>query len=222
MDLPDAAAATPSVGGTTAATAFETSDFWVVDDMYRFDNVAFSRTVGGRKFLCCPDCEYGPMGFRSAEEPPPPATEEGVGGGLSLAAADDRSEGAPVVCYVAAARVAYALVGHPPRPNKNMDAAALAALTGGQLPSQIVAPEPESEPPSPQEPNGQTITARFTQQMLGLYLEERPEDADAAGVVPVVIGAFNEVQGGVGEAEASGLLQIGDEVLSVHGVGTES
>ena len=39
------------------------TDFWVVDDMFTFDNVGFSNTVGTTKFLICADCEIGPVGY---------------------------------------------------------------------------------------------------------------------------------------------------------------
>eukprot|EP01047_Picozoa_sp_COSAG01_P016545 COSAG01_NODE_852_length_13108_cov_7.167423_1_plen_242_part_00 len=92
--------------------------FWVVDDMYHFDNMAFSRTVGARKFLCCPDCEFGPLGYREITAQQPGAAE--------LPPGEDGSP--PVVCYVAAERVAHASAACPARPNKQMDSAALAGL----------------------------------------------------------------------------------------------
>jgi hypothetical protein len=92
--------------------------FWVVDDMYHFDNMAFSRTVGARKFLCCPDCEFGPLGYREITAQQPGAAEPPPG--------EDGSP--PVVCYVAAERVARASAACPARPNKQMDSAALAGL----------------------------------------------------------------------------------------------
>lgn len=39
------------------------SQFWVVNDMYTFENVGFSHTVGNNKYLTCADCEAGPIGF---------------------------------------------------------------------------------------------------------------------------------------------------------------
>ena len=37
--------------------------FWVVSDMFDFDNVGFSHTVEGVKYLVCADCERGPIGY---------------------------------------------------------------------------------------------------------------------------------------------------------------
>lgn len=37
--------------------------FWVVNDMYTFENVGFSNTVGNTKYLICADCEAGPIGY---------------------------------------------------------------------------------------------------------------------------------------------------------------
>ncbi|XP_065827508.1 guanine nucleotide exchange factor MSS4-like [Oscarella lobularis] len=40
------------------------TQFWLVDDMFTFENVGFSNTVGGTvKYLCCADCEMGPIGW---------------------------------------------------------------------------------------------------------------------------------------------------------------
>ncbi|XP_047001849.1 guanine nucleotide exchange factor MSS4 [Schistocerca americana] len=38
-------------------------DYWVVEDMYSFENVGFSNTVSGVKYLACADCEVGPIGW---------------------------------------------------------------------------------------------------------------------------------------------------------------
>uniref|UniRef100_T1JNP8 Guanine nucleotide exchange factor MSS4 homolog n=1 Tax=Strigamia maritima TaxID=126957 RepID=T1JNP8_STRMM len=37
--------------------------FWQVDDIYEFENVGFSNTVGSTKYLTCADCEIGPIGI---------------------------------------------------------------------------------------------------------------------------------------------------------------
>ena len=39
-------------------------NFWLVDDMFTFENVGFSNTVGTTKFLICADCEIGPIGWQ--------------------------------------------------------------------------------------------------------------------------------------------------------------
>jgi len=41
----------------------ELKQFWVVSDMFDFDNVGFSHTVEGVKYLVCADCERGPIGY---------------------------------------------------------------------------------------------------------------------------------------------------------------
>lgn len=38
-------------------------DFWVVDDMFTFENIGFSNTVGDFKYLICADCDMGPIGY---------------------------------------------------------------------------------------------------------------------------------------------------------------
>jgi hypothetical protein len=38
-------------------------EFWVVDNMYTFENIGFSNTVGTMKYLICADCEIGPVGW---------------------------------------------------------------------------------------------------------------------------------------------------------------
>ena len=41
----------------------ESDDFWLVDDIYSFENMTFSRNVDHTKYLACPECELGPLGF---------------------------------------------------------------------------------------------------------------------------------------------------------------
>lgn len=42
------------------------STFWLVSDMFNFDNVGFSNTVNGsEKYLICADCEVGPIGWHN-------------------------------------------------------------------------------------------------------------------------------------------------------------
>uniref|UniRef100_A0A1A9WKS8 Guanine nucleotide exchange factor MSS4 n=1 Tax=Glossina brevipalpis TaxID=37001 RepID=A0A1A9WKS8_9MUSC len=38
-------------------------DFWLVNDMFIFENVGFSNTVDKRKYLTCADCDIGPLGY---------------------------------------------------------------------------------------------------------------------------------------------------------------
>ncbi|XP_035910987.1 guanine nucleotide exchange factor MSS4 homolog [Anopheles stephensi] len=42
-------------------------DFWMVKDMYTFENIGFSNTVDNRKYLTCADCELGPIGYHDLE-----------------------------------------------------------------------------------------------------------------------------------------------------------
>jgi len=38
--------------------------FWLVDDMFHFENIGFSKTVDSTvKYLICADCEIGPIGW---------------------------------------------------------------------------------------------------------------------------------------------------------------
>ena len=40
-------------------------EFWLIKDIFDFENVGFSRDVGGTvKFLSCADCENGPIGWQ--------------------------------------------------------------------------------------------------------------------------------------------------------------
>ncbi|CAB3406691.1 unnamed protein product [Caenorhabditis bovis] len=37
--------------------------FWEVRDMFSFENVGFTHSVDGVKYLTCADCDYGPIGY---------------------------------------------------------------------------------------------------------------------------------------------------------------
>ena len=37
--------------------------FFRVEDMFDFDNIGFTNTVGTTKFLSCADCDVGPLGY---------------------------------------------------------------------------------------------------------------------------------------------------------------
>jgi hypothetical protein len=39
------------------------NEYWVVEDMFTFENIGFSNTVGEYKYLICADCEMGPIGY---------------------------------------------------------------------------------------------------------------------------------------------------------------
>ncbi|KAA0197531.1 RAB interacting factor, partial [Fasciolopsis buskii] len=52
---------------TNAVCDFPTEEldqFWSVKDMYTFENVGFTHTVGATRYLICADCELGPIGFQ--------------------------------------------------------------------------------------------------------------------------------------------------------------
>jgi hypothetical protein len=226
--------------------------------MYSFANIAFSRTVGQHKYLCCPDCEFGPLGYHELRQADgdqgsvsgTSITEETGDDGRAAAhvtVADDPESlaAATTPFFLAAARVADATAERPPKPTRTMDSAA-AAAAGIDLSAIAAEPQPQSQQPKQLPPlvsedptQGETITLTFTAPMLGLYLEDQPapESAVAAGwpgAVESAIRRFNPVpclgiepvageevredELAPGEAEASGELQLGDVVLSIHGV----
>ena len=226
--------------------------------MYSFANIAFSRTVGQHKYLCCPDCEFGPLGYHelrqgggNQESGSGTGITEEMGGGerttaSDLTVADDPESlaAATTPFFLAAARVVDATADRPPKPTRTMDSAA-AAAAGIDLAALAAEPQPQSQqlelPPlvGEDQSQGETIALTFAAPMLGLYLEDQPvpESAIAAGwpgAVESAIRRFNPVPGpgpetaageevqeeGLvpGEAEASGQLQLGDVVLSIHGV----
>ncbi|NP_001187603.1 guanine nucleotide exchange factor MSS4 [Ictalurus punctatus] len=41
---------------------------WLVDDMYTFENVGFTKDVGKIKYLICADCEIGPIGWHNLDD----------------------------------------------------------------------------------------------------------------------------------------------------------
>ncbi|XP_029549586.1 guanine nucleotide exchange factor MSS4 [Salmo trutta] len=51
-----------SVDGDTLTT------HWLVDDMYTFENVGFTKDVGRIKYLICADCEIGPIGWHCLDD----------------------------------------------------------------------------------------------------------------------------------------------------------
>ncbi|GFX21405.1 guanine nucleotide exchange factor MSS4 [Trichonephila clavipes] len=57
--LPD-----PEMTGKKDKTSDDSlNKYWCVDNMYAFENVGFSKTVDGVKYLICADCEIGPIGW---------------------------------------------------------------------------------------------------------------------------------------------------------------
>ncbi|XP_019401851.1 PREDICTED: guanine nucleotide exchange factor MSS4 [Crocodylus porosus] len=43
-------------------------DHWLVDDMFSFENIGFTKDVGNIKFLICADCEIGPIGWHCLDD----------------------------------------------------------------------------------------------------------------------------------------------------------
>ncbi|XP_072804975.1 guanine nucleotide exchange factor MSS4 isoform X2 [Vicugna pacos] len=43
-------------------------EHWLVDDMFIFENVGFTKDVGNVKFLVCADCEIGPIGWHCLDD----------------------------------------------------------------------------------------------------------------------------------------------------------
>ncbi|XP_003692185.1 guanine nucleotide exchange factor MSS4 homolog [Apis florea] len=39
------------------------TNYWLVEDMYTFENIGVSHTVDNVKYLACADCERGPVGW---------------------------------------------------------------------------------------------------------------------------------------------------------------
>lgn len=45
------------------------SSWWLVRDMFEFENVGFTNSHMGMKFLACADCEIGPIGLVDPTDP---------------------------------------------------------------------------------------------------------------------------------------------------------
>lgn len=43
--------------------------FWLVVDMFTFENVGFTNTLENKKYLICADCEIGPIGYQDLDNP---------------------------------------------------------------------------------------------------------------------------------------------------------
>lgn len=47
------------------------TEFWLLGDKFHFENVGFSNTVQEvTKYLCCADCDVGPLGVHRLNETP--------------------------------------------------------------------------------------------------------------------------------------------------------
>eukprot|EP00794_Sanderia_malayensis_P019226 gene19226-21153_t len=44
------------------------NEFWQLNNMMDFENVGFSNTVDNIKYLCCADCEIGPIGYHDVTD----------------------------------------------------------------------------------------------------------------------------------------------------------
>ena len=42
--------------------------YWLVTDMYTFENIGFSKIRGDIRYLACADCEIGPIGYQDPNE----------------------------------------------------------------------------------------------------------------------------------------------------------
>ena len=49
-------------------TVEESGAFWLLRSPMEFENVGFTRAVDGIKYLCCADCEVGPIGLNVIEK----------------------------------------------------------------------------------------------------------------------------------------------------------
>ncbi|KFO38524.1 Guanine nucleotide exchange factor MSS4, partial [Fukomys damarensis] len=43
-------------------------DYWLVNDMFTFENVGFTKDVGNIKFLVCTDCAIGSIGWHCQDD----------------------------------------------------------------------------------------------------------------------------------------------------------
>ncbi|XP_055637768.1 guanine nucleotide exchange factor MSS4 homolog [Toxorhynchites rutilus septentrionalis] len=68
-DLPEphAKKRSTTAGGPVEFACETLKDFWVVNDMFTFENIGFSRTVDNTKYLICADCEIGPVGYHDLQ-----------------------------------------------------------------------------------------------------------------------------------------------------------
>lgn len=42
--------------------------FWLVENIYNFENMGFSRTVDDIKYLACAECDVGPLGWHDLKD----------------------------------------------------------------------------------------------------------------------------------------------------------
>ena len=53
----------PTMAPAASTDVEDVSAFWHVPDMWLFDNIGFLHAVGDHKYICCADCERGPLGL---------------------------------------------------------------------------------------------------------------------------------------------------------------
>ena len=59
----------PTIENTNKCNSSEiVKEFWLVDDIMKFENVGFTNTVKNIKYLICADCEVGPLGFQNLDD----------------------------------------------------------------------------------------------------------------------------------------------------------
>lgn len=54
----------PTAKSTNSSQSSKFLHFWMVDDIFKFENCGFSNTVDAVKYLTCADCEIGPIGYQ--------------------------------------------------------------------------------------------------------------------------------------------------------------
>ena len=59
-----------SLNATTQEIPVErVKEFWKIKDMFHFENIGVSKTIGTTKYLLCADCEIGPVGYHVITNP---------------------------------------------------------------------------------------------------------------------------------------------------------
>jgi hypothetical protein len=41
---------------------YKSDQHWLISDQFSFENIGVSRDENGVRYLCCADCEFGPLG----------------------------------------------------------------------------------------------------------------------------------------------------------------
>jgi hypothetical protein len=44
-------------------------EFWVLNEMFTFENIGFTNEINKIKYLICADCEIGPLGYQHVDKP---------------------------------------------------------------------------------------------------------------------------------------------------------